>query len=78
MRKIEFIEDGYEIVVVILNHVNTSENESSIIEVEAYYKDFEYYRILVLAIAETEEKAVELATRELLTNHPFEQVMKDY
>lgn len=76
MRKIEFIEDGYEIVVVILNHVNSS--DSGIIEIEAYYKDFEYYRILVLAIAETEEKAVELATRELLTNHPFEQVMKDY
>ena len=75
MRKIEFIEDGYEIVAVINNTANIP--DSGIIEVEAYYKDFEYYRILVLAIADTEEKAVELATRELLTNHPFEQVMKD-
>lgn len=75
MRKIEFIEDGYEIVAVILNHANIS--ESDFIEVETYYKDFEYYRILVLAIADTEEKAVELATRELLTNHPFEQIMKN-
>lgn len=46
------------------------------VEAEAYYNDFGNYRILVLG--DTVEKVVELATYELLTNHPFEKVIIDY
>ena len=74
MKKIEFIEDGYEIVVTIPEQ--DTEIDSPIIEADAYYKDFDDYRILVLA--DSEEKAVEMATKELLTNHPFEQIIRDY
>ncbi len=74
MKKIEFIEDGYEIVVTIPE--SDAEIDSPIIEADAYYKDFDDYRILVLA--DSEEKAVNLAMKELLTNHPFEQIIRDY
>ena len=74
MRKIELMEDGYEIVITIPDKDTTS--DSSIIEADAYYKDFDEYRILILA--DSEEKAVEIAKRELLTNHPFEQVVREY
>ena len=74
MKKIEFIEDGYEIVVTIPEQ--DAEVPSPIIEADAYYKDFDEYRILIFA--DSEEKAVEMATKELLTNHPFEQVIHDY
>ena len=70
MKKIEFIEDGYEIVVTIPNKA-----DSPIIEADAYYKDFENYRILILA--DSEEKAVKIALKELLTNHPFEQIIRN-
>lgn len=71
MKKIEFIQDGYEIVVAIPN-----EDSTGIIEADAYYKDFDDYRILILA--DSEETAIKMATKELLTNHPFEQVIKDF
>ncbi|WP_274308852.1 hypothetical protein [Solibacillus daqui] len=71
MKKIEFIENGYEIVVTIPN-----ETDSPIIEADAYYKDFDKYRILILA--DSEEQAVEMATKELLAHHPLEQVIRDY
>lgn len=70
MKKIELIEDGYEIVVAIPHKA-----DSPIIEADAYYKDFDDYRILILA--DSEEKAVKIAMRELLTNHPFEQVIRE-
>lgn len=69
MKKIELIENGYEIVVTIPHKA-----DSSIIEADAYYKDFDDYRILILA--DSEEKAVNMAMRELLTNHPFELVIR--
>lgn len=71
MKKFEFIENGYEIVVTFPIDI-----DSRIIEADAYYKDFANYRILILA--DSEEQAVEMATKELLTNHPFEQVICDY
>ncbi|MGN7478850.1 hypothetical protein ACTHOQ_13435 [Solibacillus silvestris] len=74
MKKIQFIKDGYEIVVAIPE--SGRHEDSEFIEADAYYKDFDEYRILVLA--NSEEKAVEMATKELLTNHPFEQIAKDY
>ena len=70
MKVIEVFENGYEIVVTIPNTA-----DSPIIEADAYYKDFDDYRILILA--DYEEKAVEFATKELLTNHPFEQIIHD-
>ena len=74
MKKIVFIKDGYEIVVNILKNIQSE--TTKYVEADAYYKDFGKYRILVLA--DTVEKAVELATHELLTNHPFEKVIIDY
>lgn len=70
MKKIEVVKNGYEIVVTIPTIA-----DSPIIEADAYYKDFENYRILILA--DCEKKAVEFATKELLTNHPFEQIIHD-
>lgn len=74
MKKIEFIEAGYEIVVTIPE--SNAAVDSPIIEADAYYKDFDEYRILILA--DSEEKAVKMATKELLTNHPFEQIIHNY
>lgn len=74
MKKIEFVEDGYEIVVTI--HETDALSTSPIVEADTYYKDFDHYRILVLA--DSEERAIKMAAKELLTNHPFEQVVKDY
>lgn len=74
MKKIQFVKDGYEIVVNILRNIQ-SEN-TKYVEADAYYKDFGNYRILVLG--DTVEKVVELATHELLTNHPFEKIIIDY
>ncbi|MEG0384262.1 MAG: hypothetical protein RR642_05855 [Solibacillus sp.] len=74
MKRIQFIEDGFEIVVDI--PIIYSKFEFYVVEGEAYYKDFELYRILV--IASSEQKVVELATKELLTNHPFEKVVLNY
>ena len=74
MKKFEFIKDGYEIVINIL--VNIQNENTKYVEADAYYKDFGKYRILVLA--DSVDKAVELATHELLTNHPFEKIIIDY
>lgn len=71
METIEVEKDGYEIVVTILENVN----DDGIVEADAYYKDFELYRILVFA--DTTEKVVKLATQELLTNHPFEKIIRE-
>lgn len=74
MKKIQFVKDGYEIVVNIRRNI---QNETTkYVEADAYYNDFGNYRILVLG--DTVEKVVELATHELLTNHPFEKVIIDY
>ena len=47
-----------------------------LVKADAYYKDFELYRILV--IANSVQKAVKFATEELLQNHPFEKVIEEY
>lgn len=70
MKTFEVIEEGYEIVITII-----AEEDGSL-AADAYYKDFDLYRILV--IANSTEKIVQLATQELLTNHPFEKVILDY
>ena len=72
MRKIEFQQDGYEIVVNILN-ANSGE---LMLEADAYYKDFENYKIYILAT--TEENLLQMATHELLSNHPFEKIILNY
>lgn len=72
MRKIEFEKEGYEIVVEILN----PNGDDTILEADAYYKDFELYKIFVLA--NTEENLVKLASLELLSRHPFEKVIQNY
>lgn len=72
MQVIEVMKDGYEIVINILE----KETESGFIEADAYYKHFDLYRILVMA--DTVEKVVSLATRELLINHPFEKIIQEY
>lgn len=69
MRSIEFQQDGYEIVVEILS-------DDGIFEADVYYKDFETYKIYVLA--NTEKQLIELGTKELLTKHPFETVIKKF
>lgn len=69
MRSIEFQQDGYEIVVEILS-------DDGIYEADVYYKDFETYKIYVLA--NTEKQLIELGARELLTKHPFEAVIKRF
>lgn len=74
MKKIEIMKDGYEIVVAIPQ--SETPTDWPFIEADAYYKDFDAYRVLILA--DSEEKAVAMATMELLTNHPFEQVVKKY
>ena len=74
MKKIQFVKDGYEIVVNIRRNIQSE--TTKYVEADAYYKDFDNYRILVLA--DTVENAVELATQELLTNHPFEKIIIDY
>lgn len=74
MKKIQFVKDGYEIVVNIRRNIQS--DTTKYVEADAYYNDFGNYRILVLA--DTVEKAVELATYELLTNHPFEKIIIDY
>lgn len=74
MKKIQFVKDGYEIVIDIIRNIQSE--KTKYVEAEAYYKDFGKYRILVLA--NTVESAVELATHELLTNHPFEKIIIDY
>ena len=67
MRSIEFQQDGYEIVVEILS-------DDGIYEADVFYKDFETYKIYVLA--HTEKQLIELGVKELLTNHPFEAIIK--
>lgn len=74
MKKIQFVKDGYEIVVNIRRNIQSE--MTKYVEADAYYKDFDKYRILVLA--NTVESAVETATYELLTNHPFEKIVIDY
>ena len=69
VRSIEFQLDGYEIVVEILN-------DEGIYEADVYYKDFETYKIYVLA--NTERQLIEIGTNELLTKHPFETVIKRF
>lgn len=69
MRSIEFQRDGYEIVVEILQ-------DEEIYEADVYYKDFELYKIYVLA--STEQQLIELGTKELLTKHPFEKVIQRF
>ncbi|MEK4630208.1 hypothetical protein MKZ17_18585 [Solibacillus sp. FSL R7-0682] len=73
LKKIELMKDGYEIVVAFLEH--ESESQSAIIEADAYYKDFGEYRILILA--DSKEKVIDIATKELPSNHPFEQVVRE-
>ena len=72
MRKIEFQQNGYEIVVDILN----ADSGELMLEADAYYKDFENYKIYLLAL--TEEGLLQLATSELLSNHPFEKIIQNY
>ena len=74
MRKIELMKDGYEIVVAFFEH--GIDNQSGFIEAAAYYKDFDKYRILILA--DSKKKVLEIATKELLSNHPFEKVIQNY
>jgi len=74
MNKIQFVKDGYEIVVKIRRNIQSE--KTKYVEAEAYYNDFGNYRILVLG--DTVETVVEVATYELLTNHPFEKVIIDY
>lgn len=74
MKKIQFVKDGYEIVINIRKNIQSETTQY--VEADAYYNDFGNYRILVLG--DTVEKVVELATHELLTNHPFEKVIIDY
>lgn len=61
MKKIQFVKDGYEIVVNIRRNIQSE--MTKYVEADAYYKDFDKYRILVLA--NTVESAVETATYEL-------------
>ena len=72
MKKIEFERDGYEIVVEIFN----GDYNEMILEAHAYYKDFELYKIFLLA--NTEQSLIDLATSELLLRHPFEKVILNY
>ena len=69
MRSIEFQQDGYQIVVEILS-------DDGIYEADVFYKDFETYKIYVLA--RTEKQLIELGTKELLTKHPFEEIIKRF
>lgn len=69
VRSVEFQLDGYEIIVEILS-------DDGIFEADVYYKDFDTYKIYVLA--NTEKQLFELGTKELLTMHPFESIIKRF
>lgn len=71
MDTIEVIKNGYEIVIKVTKNITNN----GMIEADAYYKDFDFYKILV--IADSTDKAVKLATQELLMNHPFEKVIRE-
>ena len=72
MKTIEFEQDGYEIVIDILN----ADKEEPVLEADVYYKDFDDYKIYILAA--NEQKLVQVATSELLQNHPFEKIIQNY